>query len=296
MNNSLGLLPYFRTKQALMKAKFLVPLAATSLLVFSCNDPAEDFIEEPADNVGICWECDELPKLNSQGLRLWSTVLSGYYSYSETYYYYDDQGRYAGWEDYDYLTESYSAEWYEYDAQGDLFEVTYTDGVDSVFYPASKFETNDTIYLIYNLLEYRYAKADGDDIPELVVEYDDYDYLKEWQRYIYTEVADGEIEIWNVLDGDTTFSQKFTIDDKGRILSYTDDPSYQSIYYKYFGEVKNPYPKPPYPTWLPYVEYFSIDPNQFTAKVLYNGEIPQMLVDATGDAESDTLYFNYELD
>jgi len=80
MNNSLGLLPYFRTKQALMKAKFLVPLAATSLLVFSCNDPAEDFIEEPADNVGICWECDELPKLNSQGLRLWSTVLSGYYS------------------------------------------------------------------------------------------------------------------------------------------------------------------------------------------------------------------------
>ncbi len=264
------------------------------LSITGCDSPVEEFIEEPAPNTGSCWECDQLDPINSSGKRLSSALISGYYNYIETNYFYDDQDRYIGWEEIDYLLDTYQSETFIYDAQGDLFEVQYFDGVDTFYTPAYYLETSDTIYRTYDLLEYRYAKADDDQIPELVVEYDDYDYLNEWQRFIYVEVADGEYEILNVFDGDTTFYQKFTIDDAGRILSYTDDASFESIYYKYFGDLVNPYPQNPYPSWLPYVEQFRLDPSADFAKVLYNGDLPQMLVDPNGNTETDTLYFKYE--
>lgn len=272
----------------------IILLSSFSVLFIGCDSPVEEFVEEPAINTGTCWECDDLDPLNSPGKRLASIVISGDFNYVETNYFYDDQDRYTGWEEIDYFLETSQSETYIYDAQGDLFEVQYFDGVDTFYTPAYYLETNDTIYRTYDLLEFRYAKADGDDIPELVVEYDDYDYLNEWQRYIYVEVAEGEYEILNVFDGDTSFYQKFTVDDAGRILSFTDDVSFESNYYKYFGDLVNPYPKNPYPGWLPYVEQFRLDPTAEYAKVLYNGDLPQMLVDPNGNAETDTLYFKYE--
>ena len=272
--------------------KFLSFVAAlSSLFLISCNDVAEDYIEEPADNIGICWECDELSLINAGNSRIQAEVLSGDWSYTEKLFFFDQNDTYLGWEEFDYVNDFITSETYEYDAFGDLEWVISFDGFDSIYTPVSIFETTDTIFWFYDLLEFRYSKADGDEIPEVVIEYIDYDYLDEWQRFYYQAFDDGTYEIISVFDGDTSFSQSFIVDDNDRILEYYD--GFEDYRYKYFKGLKNPYPKSPYPTWIPHMEDYSLLDDQY-AKVLHNGDLPQMLIDPSGNVGSDTLYLYYD--
>lgn len=101
-------------------------------------------------------------------------------------------------------------------------------------------------------------------------------------------------EVWRIFDGDTFVHQNFRIDKDGRILGF-EEYGFEgySQEYKYVGKLKNPYPKPPYPRGLPHNKFFSLDATSSKWKVLYNGDVPQMLVDATGANPSDTLFFFY---
>lgn len=108
-------------------------------------------------------------------------MLSGDWSYTEKLFFFDQNDTYLGWEEFDYVNDFITSETYEYDAFGDLEWVISFDGFDSIYTPVSIFETTDTIYWFSDLLEFRYSKADGDEIPEVVIEYIDYDYLDEWQ-------------------------------------------------------------------------------------------------------------------
>lgn len=153
----------------------LLVLCVLSLFLSSCEEPVDTFVEEPANNLGPCWECDQLPSFNLGNNVLLATTYWGVESYFETFYNYSN-GRYLGWVELDYATGDSISEEYVYNVD-DLIAVISYDGTETVIDSVRTIATTDTNYVFFQTFEYRFANAENDELPNVVIEYYDNDYI-----------------------------------------------------------------------------------------------------------------------